>query len=56
MMSVPVSAGEYYHESVLNFEWPTINGNAPGLYFYGVAMHAGTFDFIGDLQVLECEY
>ncbi|MCD4654574.1 hypothetical protein K8T06_11675, partial [bacterium] len=45
-----------YHETVLDFNWPHVNGNISGLRFWGVALKSGTSDLIGDLQVVEWGY
>ncbi|MBN2053606.1 CotH kinase family protein [bacterium] len=40
----------------LVFEWPYVDGSFTGLYFYGAAFQAGTFDLVGAYQVMEFGY
>lgn len=51
-----VDPGSIVSEDVLNFVWPTETGSASGLYFYGAAFQAGSFDLIGDVQIIEWAY
>ncbi|MBN1354996.1 hypothetical protein JXA40_01885 [bacterium] len=44
------------HEAVLRFVWPGNVGNADGLYFYGVACHAGSFDIVGPVNAISWRY
>lgn len=52
---IEVLSGASYYEEVLNFEWPDASGGIECI-FYGAAFEPGTFDFIGDLQVIHWSY
>lgn len=49
------SAGQR-QESVLRFEWPAGVGSAQGLNFYGAVFYSGTFNLIGELQIIGWSY
>jgi hypothetical protein len=51
-----VPAGEILGVEVLDFYWPAVDGSASGLYFYGAAFDEGTFDVIGEFQVIDFQY
>ena len=54
--SYTVYPGNAVHEAVFDFSWPAVEGSADGLYFYAVAMRKGTYEMIGDLQVIRFSY
>lgn len=51
-----IPAGQSLAIDVLDFDWPQVEGSASGLVFYGAAFTEGTFDLIGDVQVIEFGY
>jgi len=52
--NINVAPGYYrYHETVLRFTWPDNAGSAMGLKFYGAAFDAGSFNLIGDLNMID---
>jgi Arylsulfotransferase (ASST) len=54
--SYDIPAGDIQAFDVLNFSWPGVEGSASGLVFYGAAFTEGTFDVIGDYQVIAFGY
>lgn len=51
-----VYPGNAVQETVLGFTWPSVDGSGSNLFFYGAVMRQGTYDIIGDLQVIEFSY
>ena len=51
-----VASHGLYHEDILKFEWPAVDGALGGLFFYGASFDAGTFNIIGELRILEWQY
>lgn len=51
-MNLSVDSMSTHHKAALFFVWPDNVGAASDLYFYGAATTAGTFNFIGDLQMI----
>jgi len=50
---VDVPPGNFsYGEDVLRFQWPAGTGTTVGILFYGAAFETGTYNIIGDLQVI----
>jgi subtilisin family serine protease len=54
--TIDVPARSSYHEDVLRFVWPPGVGSASGLHFYGALFQPGTFDLIGEIQVITWSY
>jgi spore coat protein CotH len=54
--SYDIPAWDTMEIDVLNFDWPALEGSASGLVFYGAAFEEGTFNVIGDYQVIEFGY
>ena len=54
--SYSLAAGQTIPEDLLDFLLPQVDGSLSGLYFYGAAFGADTFDLIGDVQVIEFGY
>ncbi len=44
------------HEDVLQFIWPENAGYALGIRFLGATFHAGSWDLIGNLQMIQWSY
>lgn len=48
--------GNQVSETVLDFVWPSVEGVGTGLTLYGMTMKQGTFDPVGNLQVIDFVY
>lgn len=53
---VNIDPAASYHENVLLFQWPGNCGSSSGLRFLGAAFVPGSFEIIGDLQIINWEY
>jgi hypothetical protein len=53
-VTVPAESSET--ESILQFTWPEDIGAGPILHFYGALFAPGTWDLIGDVQIVQFTY
>ncbi len=49
---VYAAAESSYYEEVLDFTWPDGAGAQSGLRFFGAAFEAGSYEFIGELAIV----